>query len=354
MKKCSFRFPLRILRKWTIPAVTAVLFLLLLLAWQGLEHSVKIHQDRAFYKAYEMLDRCLTAYYNNDAETLLAQFPDYVIGWSIKNTRLEEDALRAHIKKMMNEQYEERQRSGATYTWEYIGWDKDVSDKDYSILQLIGMQNFVAHQRIYRAIEIRVTKTVGDVSTETTERYLMVEKDNVWYTDLVNNFWLGQSLFPENGMAAYDALSVWIDAWCNGRPFDLLEAIPSEVLDSKLGTGRKVWEKAMLKYVAAKAADDREKGITYQWYMDTQTPLAEDKLQALQQEYQDTCGLNVAAAQEIGYTFWKTIPQSYGAPVATIDSRVCTVVQIDGKWYVDTLHLPEGLRELWNITANTQ
>lgn len=260
----------------------------------------------------------------------------------------------------MQEQYEWRQQNGVEYEWEYIQWLEDVSDTDFSMLHAIGMQNIVMHQRIYRPIEVKIRETIGSKTTETVVRYLMIEKDNVWYTDLVNTTWLGQSLIPDSGMAPYQTLSDWLDAWYTGIHGNLLQGIPDAVINMKTGAAhhtdaeRQDWELALMKYLVDQAAGDRQNGITHKWHSGNQEDLSGAELQQLQQEYQDTCGLEITAAKRIWYTVWdEQAPKNYEEhPNVTWTTDKCTVIQLNGQWYMDGLHLPAAFTGIWNLSAD--
>ncbi len=352
MKKISF-FSLQKLRKWIVPLVGAGLMAFTLLAWEGLEKATTMAEERYFYGAYEKMDRCLTAYYNNDPEAFLAQFPDYVMAWSEKNTNLTAEVLREQVKNSMQAQYEQRQQTGATYEWEYVRWDSTMTDMDFAVLSAIGMKNMIGHIRVYRPIEIKVKETIGGKTTETVVRYVMCEKNEEWYTDLLNTSWLGESVVPVAGMAPYKAVSDWLNAWYTGIYSAVLEKIPEAVIDAKTDTDRKAWEKALLIYLANQSAKDRENGTTYNWVMDELENLPDAEFQKLQQEYKDTCGLEITDARSMECTTWATTPSKdhLGIPTVVQTTINCTTVEIDGQWYMDSLHLPTGLPDLWKIKA---
>ncbi len=355
MKKIRSWFSLRKLRRWTVPMMGFALLMLTMLAWKCVEKSQKAAEERYFYGGYEMVDRCLTAFYNNDAEALLAQFPERFLKTVEERINMNAEAMRTSIQEAMTEAHAKRQASGATYEWEYIGWIEDLSEDDWAIMHEMGMSRDATGSRIQRPILVRLKETVNGVTTEKVLRFLMFELDEQWHTDLPTMPWVGESLFKSGGIQVYQPVRDWVNAWYEGNHRTILEGIPEAVLNVKVGTDRKAWETALMKHLAERAAADREKGTTHECKINGREDLTEQELLSLKQEYKDTCGLEITDVKRIRYTVWEETPPKSDKerPTVTWTSTNCTVVQIDGQWYLDTLHLNAAFSHLWNITGAT-
>lgn len=344
------------LRIWQVPIAGAVIFMLLLGAWHALERSAEAATDRFFAGAYEMVDRCLTAYYSNDPDALLAQFPDFALDCAAESVSMDRETLETYVAQTMNEHQVQRAQSGAQYKWECIRWIIDPTDEEWndatSFMNLISHD--IASSHVQRPIEVRITETVGGKTKEHIVFIVMFERDQVWYTDLVHMPWLGEALFQSDGMAPYRAASAWMDAWYNNDPRALLNEIPPVVLDAKPAEDRAAWEKALREQMLSRAKADRDAGIQYSWHMRTSETMPEDAMQRLQQFYRHVYALDVADAKIISLTLWKETKSTNGlgtneSTVTTFHEDDYTVIRIGQTWYIDSLHLPEAFPDIWNI-----
>lgn len=354
MKKFSAWFSGRKLHRWTVPVTGIVLLMLTALAWKCVEKSEKAAEARYFYGAYEMVDRCLTAFYNNDPDALLSMYREDYLETVQQRTKQDAETMRASIKKAMADAYAARQASGETYEWTYIGYLRDGGfGDDTGLLAEMGVSLATA-SRVSRPIEVLLKKTVNGVTTEQVLQFQMMERDERWYTDLPSMPWVGEILFTSGGLQPYQAIHRWVDAWYIGPHDALLKEIPEAVLDAKMGTDRKAWEAALQHYLSTRAEEARQKGTVYTCRFSTREDLTAQDLQTLKQAYRDTCGLEVADAMSIRYTVWTKTPPVVegGEPSVHWDDATCTMVKIDGQWYIDSLNLPTMFGKLWKITPS--
>ena len=352
MKKYRF-FSLRILRRWTVPVVGFLLLILTTLAWKGVEKYQKISEAQYVYGAYEMVDRCLTAFYNNDPDALLALFREDYLVTVQERTKQDAETMRSSIRKAMNDAYVQRQASGTTYEWSYIGWLDDAPENyhDYDGLGAeMGVSNATS-SRMGGYVKVLLKETVGNVTTEKELWFVVRERDEQWSADLPTMPWIGEILFTSGGLQPYRAVREWMSAWYTGPHDTLPEGIPAALLDAKVGADRTAWETALMAHLDARAEPERAKGTTYRCNFSNREDLPEGKIQSLKQEYKDLCGLEVTDAMHINYTLWVEVPPQNDKelPTDTWTSTDCTVVKIDGKWYMETLHLNAEFNRLWHF-----